>query len=164
VKRIVFLIALVLMFASVTNAGDTPGSLNLIVNDKFELVDGTGKRLADYKGKVFLLNFWASWCGPCFMEIPQLNKTHEKYKSKGLEVISLSVESQLGLTKIDQIGKKAKMAYTIGRANEKMVQELKIFAIPISFLFGRDGKLVSRYMGPPPPGKLDEDIQSALAK
>jgi thiol-disulfide isomerase/thioredoxin len=70
-------------------------ALGLMVWSGFTLVDLQGKKvsLADYKGKAVLLNFWATWCGPCKLEIPWLEKLRDQYKSQGFEVLGIESDN-----------------------------------------------------------------------
>lgn len=139
-------------------------SLDGITNTKYTALDGKTKDIKDLKGKVFLLNFWASWCAPCMMEVPHLNKVYNEYNSKGFELLSLSVDSQFGLTKIKDISNKAKMKYLLGKASMDTINELNIFAIPTSMLFGKDGKVIQTFRGPPDTVTLEKAITAALQK
>ena len=137
-------------------------SLNLLKNSTFTDLEGNKIDLNQYKGKVLFLNFWASWCAPCIMEIPSLNRIHERFTPRGLELLSLSLDSQYGLTRIKDIATRQRMQYKVGKADTEMVNELKIFAIPMSYLYGKDGKVIRKYMGPPNPTQLLKDIEQAL--
>lgn len=159
---ILTLVLMVVFFAAVA-LGDAQ-TVNDIKNPKYMTLDGKTLDLKDYNGKVLLLNFWASWCMPCLMEIPSFNKIYDKYRPRGLEMLALNVDTDQGLTRIKDISKKARIQYKVGKAQKEMIGELKIFAIPTSYLFGKDGKLIRKYTGPPSPEQLKTDIEKALAK
>src|SRR3982751_831730 len=73
--------------AAATTKG-LPAKLDLVVKD----MNGAPVRLADYKGKVILLNFWATWCGPCQAEIPELVNTYAEYKDRGVVILGMSID------------------------------------------------------------------------
>lgn len=156
------LIFLLCVFAGNVKAG--PEELVQIKNNTYTNLEGKVVKLSKYKGKVLFLNFWASWCGPCIMEIPSLNRFYSRYHPRGLEVLSLSLDTEYSLTRIKDIAQRTRMRYKIGKANQEMINEMKIFAIPTSYLYGKDGKLIQRYMGPPNPAQITKDIEAALAK
>jgi thiol-disulfide isomerase/thioredoxin len=159
----VFLITLLALVGS-SSAVSQLASMESITNPTYTDMSGNKKDVNEYKGKVLLLNFWASWCGPCIMEVPGLNKVHEQYKTKGFEILSLSLDSQFGLTRIKDVAQRSRMKYTIGKAHTEMLGELQINAIPMSLLFGKDGTLVRKYTGPPHAEILKKDIEAALAR
>jgi len=165
-NRRTLILAIILIFCVVcpSFAGSDNKSLDEIKNQTYLDLDGKKRNVGEFKGKVLLVNFWASWCAPCYMEIPTLNKIHQQHSPRGLIILSLSLDSQFGLTRIKDIAKQKRMKYTVGKADEKMVNEMKIFAIPMSFLFGKDGKMIRQYMGPPNEDQLRKDIKEALAK
>ncbi len=164
-KNKIAIILLIVIFSvpALAISGD-PGSLMEMKHTKYTALDGAAKDFKDYKGKVVLVNFWASWCAPCIMEVPHLNSVYKRFHPKGFELLSLSVETQYGVTKIKNISVKAKMEYSLGKANMDTLNELNIFAIPTSMLFGKDGKLIRKFTGPPNPGVLEKDIEVALGK
>jgi len=112
--------------------------------------------IAGKKGNVVLLNFWATWCGPCRMEIPGLVQVYQKYHNKGFEVIGLSVDTP-DPRKPDSItevrrGVKSfisanSVPYPIGLANPLSSQAYAINAIPASFLIDREGKVAAKLIG-----------------
>src|SRR5439155_6054899 len=121
-------------------------------NLNFTMKDVTGRnvRLSDYKGKVILLDFWATWCGPCKFEIPGFVALQEKYGSRGLQVIGVSVDDEL--EKLAPYVKAYKMNYPVlqGLGHED-VQEAygPIFGIPVNVVISREGKICVRHTGLP---------------
>lgn len=150
--------------AGFTNANAGPETLIQIKNNSYTDLEGKTSKLSKYKGKVLFLNFWASWCGPCIMEIPSLNRVYDRYHPRGLELLSLSLDTEYSITRIKDITQRTRMRYTIGKANPQMINEMKVYAIPTSYLYGKDGKLIQRYMGPPNPEQITKDIEAALSK
>jgi len=113
-------------------------------NADFSLVDLTGKswHLRDLKGKVVLVNFWATWCPPCRKEMPDLQALYDKYKDQGFLVLSISDEET---AKVSPFIAERKITYPVlldpGRkVNDAFVVE----GIPKSFVYDRDGKLVAQ--------------------
>ncbi len=125
----------------------------------YQLTDLDGKpiRLADLRGKVVWLNFWASWCPPCQHETPILRELSERYKDQGLEVIGVSVQE----TTPDDIAAYARrydLHYTIGfDAFGHVFHTYKVFALPTQFFIDRDGVIQQVANGP-----VDESAAAAL--
>jgi thiol-disulfide isomerase/thioredoxin len=93
--------------------------------------------LAGLKGKVVVVEFWATWCGPCVAGIPHLNEIHEKYAGRGLVLLSLTDQ---GKAHIEEFMQKRPMKYTLG-VRSNAAQEYGVKAIPYAFVIGRDGKV-----------------------
>ena len=130
----------------------------------FEMADYTGKkvRLADYKGKVVFVNFWATWCGPCKYEIPMFVDLQQRYGAQGLSFLGISVDDPVEELKpfVDQY----KMNYPVlvGLGREE-VQEAygPMVGIPVTVVVGRDGNLCTRYFGLRAEGSLRSRHQGA---
>lgn len=126
--------------------------------------DGSTFRLSDTKGKVVLLNFWATWCGPCRIEIPDLIKVQTKYKDKGLILVGLSQDDNLDIA--TKFAKENGLNYPILIGSPKTQQELGFEGIPTSVLLDRDGKIVWMQTGINPNGStealLSEQIEKVL--
>jgi thiol-disulfide isomerase/thioredoxin len=107
---------------------------------KYSLKTLDGKEISNdtLKGKVVLLNVWASWCGPCKQEFPDLNELQEKYGDKGFTVLGLAWNDTE--SNIRGIAKDQKLSYPIAMANPELGEALDIQSIPISILIDQDGK------------------------
>ena len=111
--------------------------------------------LADLKGKVTVVEFWATWCPPCRKSIPHLNKLHKKYKDKGVVIIGLSNEKS---DTVQKFVKKQDMKYIVG-AGSKSGRAYGVKGIPTAFIVGPDGKLL--WQGHPMNG-LDAALEKAV--
>jgi thiol-disulfide isomerase/thioredoxin len=112
--------------------------------------------LASLKGKVVLIDFWATWCGPCVELIPHLNKLHDDHGEKGLVILSFTDQSKSG---IENFMKRRPMKYTLGTGSE-LASEYGVSGLPHAFLIGKDGKLL--WQGSPHDKGFDERILEAL--
>lgn len=130
---------------------DYPPAPPKLMEAKLTKTDGSNLKLNDYKGKVILVNAWATWCGPCRQEMPELVKLQAELKEKGFEIIGLNVEADDDLNAIKDFGKEMSLNYELVKGDENLFLEfLKISkkdAIPQSFLIDRKGKLVGVFVG-----------------
>jgi thiol-disulfide isomerase/thioredoxin len=119
----------------------------------------------DFKGKVLVVDFWATWCVPCKVEIPEFNRIRAKYKEQGVEFLGVTFESSLDDT-LDFV-KEYQMQYPVGVATDAIDVALGGHqGLPTTFLVSRDWKVYRKILGSP-PGKipnLEKDIEELLAK
>lgn len=133
-------------------------------------VDGRTIKLSDYRGKVLVMDFWATWCAPCRLETPQLARLARENRNRGLEVIGLHIDDR-GRSSPEDIRKFIDhygITYTVGLATEEMFTSYLGTVedtIPQTLVFGRDGRLVKHLIGySQSHGKeLDEAVNQALA-
>ena len=128
----------------------------------FTALDGSKIDLAKLRGKVVLVDFWATWCPPCVEEVPELVKTYEKFHEQGLEIVGISLDKDKDA--LEKFLKENKMTWPQyfdgGGWENKIAQRFKIQSVPTMWLLGRDGKLFD----PAPRGRLEKAIEAALAK
>lgn len=110
-------------------------------------VNGATLRLSDYKGKVVLLDFWATWCGPCKVEIPWFIQFEQKYKDKGFAVLGVSMDED-GWNAVKPFMEDHKMNYRIALGNDQ-VSDLYggIESMPTTLLIDRSGKIAKVHIG-----------------
>ena len=139
-----------------------------VLNTELQSMTGHSLKLSDYAGKVLVLNLWATWCGPCRMEIPELVKLHKEYRAKGLTVVGLSTENpEASAEGVRRFAHDFKMDYPVGWATQDVAIALMQGrdAIPQSFVISRDGRILKRFVGfnaAATPRQLREAIEEAL--
>ncbi|MGI8897345.1 MAG: TlpA family protein disulfide reductase [Pyrinomonadaceae bacterium] len=154
------------------SAPAAPGSMPtlpaVVLDTELKTVNGRPIKLSDYAGKVLVVNLWATWCGPCRMEIPELVKFHKEYRAKGLEVVGLSTENpEASAEGVRRFAQEFKMDYPVGWATPEVAITLMQGrdAIPQSFVISRDGRILKRFVGFSPaatPKQLRDAIEEAL--
>ena len=129
----------------------------------FTLNDSKGipASLADYKGKVVLLNFWATWCHGCVQEMPWFMEFQEKYRGKGLAVIGLSMDED-GWKSVTPFVEEKKVNYSVFIANQKLADRFGLAAMPMTILIDRRGNIVTRYQGVVDRDACEKQIRALL--
>jgi len=136
-----------------------PGALEL----SGKTLDGNTASLADFKGKVVLVDFWATWCGPCKAEIPELVKLQNDLGPKGFVVLGVSMDEDTA--EVAPFTKKMKVNYPIILAGgERAPKGWVVPGLPTAYLIGRDGKVLLRKFGSKSVDKLAADIEEALKR
>ena len=141
----------------VCDAKPAPAKLNFTLKD----VNSTKVRLADFKGKVIVLNFWATWCGPCKTEIPAFVELQTQYADRGVQFIGLSVDDPLN--KLTPYVAAQKMNYPVlqGRGNDAILNAYSpIDALPVTVLINRDGTVCKRHAGPVTRDTLESELKA----
>jgi thiol-disulfide isomerase/thioredoxin len=140
-----------------------------VLQTSFKTLDGQTKKLADYSGKVVVVDLWATWCGPCRQEIPHLIEMAKTYKSKGVEVVGLTNENPvMDEQKVKDFSKEFKINYPIGWADTQMQIGLMNGrnGIPQTIIIGRDGKVKKHFVGFSPivsPPQMKAALEEAIA-
>ena len=137
----------------------------------FKDLDGKDAALSQYIGKVVLVNFWATWCDPCFIEIPWLIEMQQKYEAKGFTVLGVSMDEEgksavapfLAKERFNVNGQKLPMNYPIVIGNDAAADKFGgLLGYPTSFLISRDGKIVKKVQGLISYEELTKAIESQL--
>lgn len=111
-------------------------------------IEGKDIQLSRYKGKMVVLEFWATWCPPCKATIPELIAVQDKYAGKGLVVLGVSIDEGGDLTaKLSAFSKEHKINYPILLGSEKVSRAYGVMSIPATFLIGKDNKIITAYKG-----------------
>lgn len=125
-------------------------------------LDGKDVKLSDYKGKVVLLNFWATWCGPCKAEIPGFVELQEKYKND-LVIVGYSVDDTAEKAAAFATEHKINYPVLLGLGREDVQDAYgPIWGIPASFLISKDGKVCKKHMGIAPKAVFEKEIKALL--
>jgi thiol-disulfide isomerase/thioredoxin len=124
-----------------------PANLNFTIKD----LDDKEVNLADYKGKVILLDFWATWCGPCKIEIPGFIDLYTKYKPKGFEVVSVVLLDRFANAKPYALRMRMNYPVLDGDPQQDKIDDAygRLFGLPMSFLISRDGRVCQKHLGVP---------------
>ncbi|HEY1965469.1 MAG TPA: TlpA disulfide reductase family protein [Acidobacteriaceae bacterium] len=129
--------------------------------------DGRKVSLADYKGKAVLLNFWATWCVPCKLEMPWFVDLHKQYAAQGFEILGVNEDEAKDRPQISKFANKIGVNYPILIGNDAAVKAYGgddgIDVLPISFYIGRDGKVVEEAVGLISRDEIEANIKKALA-
>ncbi len=108
--------------------------------------DGKPLNLADYRGKIVVLNFWATWCPPCIDEMPSLNNFAERYAGKGVEVVGVSVDEDPDAYK-SFLAKNKISFLTLRNPSRTVSESYGTYKLPESFIISRDGHLMQKVIG-----------------
>lgn len=144
----VFILAtLVCLFALTAQAGELKPYKGKPLPD-FSLLDLKGKKhsLSDYKGKVVLLNFWATWCPPCVKEMPSMQRLQDKYQGKDFEILAVNMGEDS--TTIEIFLQKMTVNFPILLDSDgAILKQWKIFAFPTTFLVDKEGNIAYALFG-----------------
>jgi thiol-disulfide isomerase/thioredoxin len=139
-----------------------------VTDAELRAVSGAPIKLSNYAGKVLVVNLWATWCGPCRQETPELVKLHKEFRSQGVEVIGLSTENpDDSADAVREFVHNYNVDYRVGWASQQVAIALMQGrdAIPQSFVISRSGRVVKRFVGfnqMLTPPQIREAIQEAL--
>ena len=156
---------------SVRNAPPAPLTMlpAAVTDTEMRAVSGSPIKLSNYAGKVLLVNLWATWCGPCRQETPELVKLHKEFRSQGLEVVGLSTEDpDDSADKVREFVHNYKVDYRVGWSGPQVAVALMQGrdAIPQSFVISRDGRVLKRFIGfnaVTTPEQIRAAVQDALS-
>jgi thiol:disulfide interchange protein DsbD len=124
-------------------------------------LDGSAFDAAPLKGKVVVVDFWATWCVPCLGEIPGFNRIQREYGPKGVAVLGVSMDED-GAPAVQPFLKKHQMDYTIALGPQPLFKQFSLDELPVTVIFGRDGKIAKRFDGFTKEQEIEAAVQAAL--
>ncbi len=141
---------------------ETAEPLELTVKD----LAGKPVNLKDWRGHPVIIEFWATWCGPCRKEMPELNEIYRRYRSKGLVILGVSLDAVQGdgIEAVEPFIEDFKILYPIAMADEALVEKLALEAVPTTLLVGRDGRVLARIEGAGDRGELTKAAEDLLKR
>ena len=184
-KKVIWIIGTVVVLIGVTVYADRATRVSVKARDRkpdaamstaepevsFKDLDGKEVRLDSFKGKVVLVNFWATWCEPCQLEIPWLIEMQQKYASQGFTVLGVDVDDEGNNTvsayaakeRFNVNGQKLPLNYPILRGDDAVADKFGgLLGYPTTFLISRDGKVVKKTQGLIDYEEITKAIESQL--
>ncbi len=148
---------------------DTPQAVSSPADEGLEFsapgLDGRSIDLSSYRGHPVIVDFWATWCGPCRKQIPELVALYKKYnRTRGLVIIGVSCDliQGDGAKAVAPFVEEFQINYPIALADERLVDSMGVEAIPTTLFVGPDGKLVSRIVGAGHAGEITDSARQLL--
>jgi thiol-disulfide isomerase/thioredoxin len=123
-------------------------------------LDGAEWVLSENRGKVLLLNFWATWCPPCRQETPELVQLHQRYQSQGFAVVGISLDEQQGA--VAPFVARYRIPYPVLLTDENFALGAQIESLPTSVLLDRQGRVATAYNGAVTEEDLRQDVERLL--
>lgn len=168
---VVFLVAVVIGHFT-SGSSDAPGSIeSAMLEDREEptvtsypLLDGNAEwKLSDYKGKVVVVNLWATWCPPCVAETPALVRIANELEPKGLAMVGVTMDDHADMDKVRAFRREYKMTYPIAVGTDEPSYSLGI-PLPTTMVYDRSGKLAAREVGMIDEKAFRKLLESLLAE
>ncbi|HEX8283730.1 MAG TPA: TlpA disulfide reductase family protein [Pyrinomonadaceae bacterium] len=165
--------------AAVAHVGAPKFMPEEITGREFKDLDGRAFRLSDFGGRVYVLNLWATWCGPCRVETPEINKLREEYARRGVEVVGLTTEDpERDLERVRGFARELRVSYRLGWIDKETARLMTswgpprstpprpgLYSLPQTFVVAADGQIVLHVRGynPRVPEMIRAGVEKALA-
>jgi len=155
---------------SARRTSNLPALPAIVLDTEMKASSGETIKISTYSGKVVLINLWATWCGPCRVETPELVRLHKEYQDRGVEFVGLSTEDpDASAQKVRDFVSQYGVVYPIGWATREVALTLMQgqTSIPQSFIITRDGRVMKRILGFHPqktPPQLKQALEDALVE
>jgi peroxiredoxin len=164
VRRLVTSLLLSVALAGPTPAIPQEGSLIGEPAPKFVRPDLGGKRinLDAFRGKVVLLNFWATWCAPCRVELPTFAVWQDRYRTAGLQIIAVSMDDNS--VPVGKAARKLRLNFPVIMGDDKLGMAYGgVLGLPVTFLIDRDGRILTRFGGGTDLKQMESRVRSVLS-
>jgi len=148
-------------------ASDAPSGLSGKLAPDFTLqsTDGKTVHLSDFRGKGVLLNFWATWCQPCKIEMPWFEELQKQYGPAGLQIVGISVDDDATAADLTKFAKDLGVSYPILMGKESVENAYGgVEFLPATLYIDRDGKIVDKVFGLKGRGEIEDDIKKVLGQ
>ena len=143
--------------AATCDAEGTAAKFDFVLKDERNIP----VKMADYKGKVVIVNFWATWCGPCKVEIPDFVKLYAEYKDKGLVIVGISIDDSP--EQLQAFMKEYKMNYPVLQMTPDVESAWgPFYGYPTSLIVARDGSICAKHLGPATKEQFEAQIKALL--
>lgn len=140
-----------------------PSSASQLPDIKVKDLNGREFSLTEFQGKPLIVNFWATWCGPCRIEIPMLNEIHRKYASRGVVIVGISTDED-GAVSVKPFLKEVPIEYVTVLAGTDTEEKFGgILGLPSTFFFDKTGKQIAKAIGVQPREFFEEKISDMLS-
>lgn len=130
----------------------------------FQDLDGRTDAMSLLKGQVVVVNFWATWCPPCIEEMPDLQRVHDEYRSRGVTVVGLGIDSPAAMRRFRDENQLSLPLYAAGAGGSELARVLgnQTGALPYTVLVSRDGRIVRAHLGQIRPAELRRWLEAQL--
>ena len=156
------IVGLLFLFAAPQYRQGEPSPAGRTPKDFPFQINGHSTQLSDLRGKIVVLNFWATWCGPCKIEMPWFVELQNQYASQGLQIVGVAMDDA-SKEDISKFAKDMGVNYPILIGKESVGDQYGgVPALPESFLIGRDGKIVDKIIGLRGKAEIEDSIKKAL--
>lgn len=164
-KKILTAILLIGLSATGCTAAPQQGPRQPAADFNLKTLDGKSLQLSALKGKVVLLDFWATWCPPCRQEIPHFKELYDQYRGKGLEIIGVALDDG-GEKDVAPFARQNQINYPLVAAGgQELAQRYGgIRGIPTTFLIDKQGRIAKKYIGYQSKEVFEKEIQRFLAE
>ena len=162
-KKVAIIVVLVIaaLIGCTSNNNKSGHATSTTTDFTLEDINGHPVSLSDYKGKVVVLEFWATWCPPCRASVPGLIKLNTAYKDKGLVVLAVSMDEG-GWDDVKSFVKQNGINYSVLRGTEDVAVQYQVRTIPMLLVLDKEGKISKQYLGFGNDEEMEKDIKAYL--
>jgi thiol-disulfide isomerase/thioredoxin len=161
--KMVVLFAALLVVAVLAGCSTPASPASDVPQFSFSSLEGKTVAMKDLGNKVVIVDFWATWCGPCREEIPHLNQLYSELKGKGLEIVGISMDTD-GTDGVKDFAREFRIQYPIVMGDDKAAESFGgIIGLPTTFIIDRNGRIAKKYIGLPPAGDMAKIVKDLVA-